>query len=686
MAFDINKQAISDFLPIPDTLAPVTDPDRMETATSLQQKPTDSHALATADHDEKGAAQQGHSREGKDLGWTEDVDNIPNPLVGGMPNDELWVLVRRFNKQMYHVKEYPYPLPGKLDLSIADEEEFSPDKLRANIERLYMTVIIGLMGFGKHIMRLRSWRETRRTTYFCVAYFVACLFDLLAPAFFAMIIALIVYPPCREMLFPPAPLALVDAKTGGVQKPKAGVLGSTDSATGAPEKHKGEAVEQEATNLVNSIATVALTSVSGKHPQNEPPHAEQGGPGDSVPDPTAMAVNASQARTKVSGGKVGAHDKTKVPMETAIWNQMRPVMHTIADISDTWERFGNALDPTPPFPRDLYRLRIAALIVPALAVSLVVTSYMLVKGITLAVGFGFFGDPVIMRGLEYLNSHFPKWQKLLELRNTVLKGVPTNAQLTVTLLRIGEANKAPLPPPPHHGAAPPEDKPVELTDDHLKAVGADIPLNATEEEIQAAIQPDPNVAHETAGTDVDASKNSKHGKRGSKILGAFKGTIKGTVDTVLGADHVKAKAGSEASKQRLGVVPSTKENKLSGPVDFKCRFHGKKGHAYITSKATIPCVGFSLDKNVTSKETGTLNDELHPVWTVAVADIKELKKIGGLGWKSKLVVGWALDREVADGLEIIDKQGNSYIITAMILREELFNRLIAMGGQKWEAW
>lgn len=35
------------------------------------------------------------------------------------------------------------------------------------MERLYMTVLIGLMGFGKHIARLRSWREKRRTAYFC---------------------------------------------------------------------------------------------------------------------------------------------------------------------------------------------------------------------------------------------------------------------------------------------------------------------------------------------------------------------------------------------------------------------------------------------------------------------------------------------------------------------------------------
>jgi len=67
---------------------------------------------------------------------------------------------------MYHVKTLREPPIGGLDLNIADEDEFSPDKLRSNLERLYMTVIIGLMGFGKHIVRLRSWREPRRTAAF----------------------------------------------------------------------------------------------------------------------------------------------------------------------------------------------------------------------------------------------------------------------------------------------------------------------------------------------------------------------------------------------------------------------------------------------------------------------------------------------------------------------------------------
>jgi len=61
-----------------------------------EEAPTLSHELANEDHDEKGAAQIEHgSTEVRDLGWN---DPSPPVLVGGLPNEELWTLVRRFNK------------------------------------------------------------------------------------------------------------------------------------------------------------------------------------------------------------------------------------------------------------------------------------------------------------------------------------------------------------------------------------------------------------------------------------------------------------------------------------------------------------------------------------------------------------------------------------------------------------
>ncbi|KAF2133223.1 hypothetical protein P153DRAFT_307813 [Dothidotthia symphoricarpi CBS 119687] len=654
--------------------------------TTILDAPTDSHALAleaamSAAPEDKGTAQIAHNEEVLNLGWNEPKEAVASPLVGGLSNEDLWLLVRRFNNQMYHVKEIPHAPPGGLDLNIADEEEFSPDKLRANIERLYMTIGLGIMAFGKHIARLRSWRETRRTAWFCTAYFLAWTFDLIMPLVSITLVTLVVHPPARDIMFPPAPLALVSSSTGGVQKPKAGTLGSTDSATGAPENHKGEAVEQEASNFVNGIASVALASATGKHPQGEPSHDT----GDSIPDPTSIAVGAANAKDNTAGGKTSKHhDKTKVPMETAMWTKMRPIMHGIADVTDTWERFANMLSPTAPFPKNKYRTRLAGCVAPLVLVSLFVSSYMFTKGVTFGVGFGFFGDPVLQRGFALLNRKFPHWQQLLELRNTLLKGVPTNAQLTITLLRIGEINKAPLPPPPRKNEAPPE-VPVDISDQELRATGADWPLNATQEELDEAMAHDPTTAHETGGHDIDQAKNGKHGKKGSKILNFFRSTAKGGVETSIGADKVKAAVGSTHAKDRLGAVPPKDMDLTSGPVDFKARFNGKKGHIYITSKATIPCMAFSTDSTIEKIGT-TEREDLHPLWTIPIGEISELKKQGGYGWKAKLVIGWAMNREVADALEVVDRRGNMTKITAIPLRDELFNRLLSMGGQKWECW
>ena len=237
-------------------------------------------------------------------------------------------------QQIYDVKEFSGPVSGGLDLNVADDEAFSPDKLRASLERLYMTIIVGLLSVVKHIARLRSWRESRRTAAFCAVYFVAWLIDFIVPVLSLVIITLIVYPPSRDFLFPPAPLALIDSKTGGVQKPKAGVLGSTDSATGAPENMKGEAVEAEASTFVTNIASVALASASGKHPADEPgSNAPEDPTNERIPDPTIAAMGVSKARVNAVGDSTSVkQSKTEAPMKNAMWDKMRPFMHGINDV------------------------------------------------------------------------------------------------------------------------------------------------------------------------------------------------------------------------------------------------------------------------------------------------------------------------------------------------------------------
>ena len=157
------------------------------------------------------------------------------------------------------------------------------------------------------------------------------------PLFLALFVGLIVYPPLRPIVFPPAPLALVDSKTGGIQTPSAGVLGSHDSATGAPENHRGEAVEQEAQNFVAGFASIAMSSAAGKHAPGDPKHDPVNS---SVPDPTDIAFAATDAQANATGTNTsGTHDKTKKHVQDAMMNNMTMVMRIVEDAADTWERF-----------------------------------------------------------------------------------------------------------------------------------------------------------------------------------------------------------------------------------------------------------------------------------------------------------------------------------------------------------
>lgn len=75
----------------------------------------------------------------------------------------------------------------------------------------------------------------------------------------------------------------------------------------------------------------------------------------------------------------------------------------------------SALSPTSPFPWETPYVRFASLLVVALAVSLVLSSYVFTKATTFLFGFGFFGDPVIWRLVEILDNKYPNWKQFLKL-------------------------------------------------------------------------------------------------------------------------------------------------------------------------------------------------------------------------------------------------------------------------------
>ncbi|KAI5777244.1 hypothetical protein EDC01DRAFT_719812 [Geopyxis carbonaria] len=634
--------------------------------------PTESHALATAVQEEAGTVQHASTSTAAvtDLGWNEPPTAVPAPLVGGLGNEELWTLVRRFNKQVQHVRATPGAPPGGLDLNVAELDEFSPDKLRSNVERLYMTVIVGGAGFAKHVARLRSWREAPRTAAFCGAYFTAWVLDLLWPTLLAFVIALVVYPPCRHTLFPPAPLALVDASTGALKKPAAGMLGSHGSLTGAPEKHHGEAVEQEAHNFVSSFGAIALSSAAGKGHDDVAKDSD-----DETPDPTNVAMKAVDANKDASTGDAKSDDKAKTPVDEAMWAKMRPVMHVVGDVADVWERFANLLSPTPPFPRTTARLRLAGALAPLFLLSLVLSPYYFTKATSFLAGAGFFGAPLTTRALAWLNQNYPEWPAYVDIRNTLLKGVPTNAQLTLTLLRLAEARRAPLPPPPSSA--------TDATAHAVKPPSADAAENlppASAAEVADAIHPDPTNPDPTSPTPSSSNTPDKPKKHhpGRKLLSFFKNATGAGVSTSLSTDPLKANLlGSEKAKARLGAVPAADaEPDEAGPTTFPARLHGKRGSVVVRGGVVRWVRGGGKDGETAGEGEGEV--------VGSVADVVEMRKTGGLGWMSRVMVGWSLQRDVVGGLEVVEVE--TWRFTAVGMRDEMFNRLVAMGGQKWESW
>ena len=55
-----------------------------------------------------------------------------------------------------------------LDLTEAWDDDHATDKITLHLQRAYLSIVLGLASFGKHVARLRSWKETNRTAAFCV--------------------------------------------------------------------------------------------------------------------------------------------------------------------------------------------------------------------------------------------------------------------------------------------------------------------------------------------------------------------------------------------------------------------------------------------------------------------------------------------------------------------------------------
>ncbi|KAJ5189101.1 Protein of unknown function DUF3292 [Penicillium cf. griseofulvum] len=598
--------------------------------------------------------------------WKASSRKVDETLAQGLSNEDLWMLIRRFDKQIYHVKAVHDTAALNLDLNRTENEQFPPEKLRMTLERFYTSVVVGVTELFRHITRLRSWKEPARTTIFCAGYFVAWAVDLLVPTILGLVVALIMVPSVRLLLFP----GLAKTEDSNGKSSAEGQVQSEDSLTGAPENHKGEAAEREAKNLVDSFATVAMESAAAKYGQAVAEDAT---------DKPAL-VESLEAAEAAAGTPTGdsPEDKTKKPMKKKVANATDNVMRILSDITDIYEKFANILSPTPPFFLVTSRLRLASIFTLVSVAVPFTSSYWIIKLVGFALGLGFFGDPIFTYTLDLLNDKVPNWKDNLDLHKTLLAGVPTNAQLTLTLLRIGEINSSPLPPAP----SPDDDEPVWP----IRRKKSQTP-SSTDLSMQGSSV---SIKSSSSTTSLPETKVPKK-RFVFRLFKFFRRTIATAIKGHIAFDRAMAIAGSAHTKNLIGMLQSGNFAAAAtqfGPLKFDAKYERKRGAAVIDSSKEPPILYFTTyasagldDLRIESRKKGSV------LFQIPVTEIKELKKTEGLGWKGKLIVELtAGSKEAADGLVVSgDELGQSYHLTGMRSRNQLFNRLVAIDAQFWES-
>ncbi|KAF7593546.1 hypothetical protein BBP40_011274 [Aspergillus hancockii] len=523
-----------------------------------------------------------NERNVSEVKWKQASKKIEQPLEAELSNEDLWMLIRRFNKQVYHVKAVEGPPSDELDLNRAEEEQFPPQKLRATTERFYTS------------------------------------------------------------LFPPASDAGSNSDASG------GETTMCDSLTNAPETHKGESAEQEATNLVNDIASVALESASGKYGytvNNDDPAA--------LPEPDSGGAAAITSDALIETTSVD--DQTKKPMKKKISKATVQTMRILGDMTDIYERFSNLLSPTSPFPAFAPRLQLVAVLMSIGLMFLVISSHLIVKTGSFIIGLAFFGDPVFQHTVAFLNR------------------VPTNAQLTLAFLRLSEINSTPLPPPPSSSHNEPLWPLCRKTPNNTspaandKQPGSPAPQTSpSKEEIKAARK-----------------------RKWAKIFRFIGHTIAAAIKGHVAIDRAMSIAGSTSAKNLIGMLRK-RDWALEpiGPLKFEAKFERKRGTVVIDSSQKQPMLYFTTSQSAKLDDLRLESQKKSTVlFQIPVTSIKELRKTEGLGWKGKLIVELtAGTKDSVDGLVISSAEPQqSYHLTGMRGRDLLFNRLVAMDAQFWES-
>lgn len=175
-----------------------------------------------------------------------------------------------------------------------------------------------------------------------------------------------------------------------------------------------------------------------------------------------------------------------------------------------------------------------------------------------------------------------------------------------------------------------------------------------------------------------------------KVIRFVRRTIATAIKSHVALDRAMAIANSTHTKHLIGMLH--KKGWVSaphGPLKFDAKFERKRGTVVIDSSQEPPVLYFTTTSSANLQDLRVDGQKKSNVlFQIPVTEIRELKKTEGLGWKGKLIVELtAGSKEAADGLVVSGaNEGQSYHVTGMKARNQLFNRLVAIDAQFWESW
>ncbi|ORY28959.1 hypothetical protein BCR39DRAFT_533329 [Naematelia encephala] len=638
-------------------------------------------------------------------------------LIAGLDNEDLNALLRTFDKHVQYVHvappSYDQHIPRGLDLQAVPEESFSLDKVRSSLERFYSSIIIGVLRLVHEIQRIRNWEEGGHRTVIALAvYSYAWYCNLIITTLLLFLSILILFPKARRFCFgasvrPHHPIhSLDDNYTTKV------------AASRARDEWSPAATEFKATNWAQSISDT-LVSVSSPKSSDQMESVTQG-----IQTTVDEQLGRDMRKKEIAGATMPG-DAELSRKDKAVSMYAQPGMRVVAGMADKWERFANALNPPPDAGIQPRRLQVFMyLIAPVLPISTFVSERMVSRAFGIIFGFLMFGQPLITYVIDELDRAIPHWKSRLLLENNLLENVPTNSQLVLRLLRNAEHHSHPIPPAP--------------TQEDLEAEGAS-PAESENEENEDDQDEDENDEVEDSQEGESRKKKmvKKMGKASSKVkdgartkarkawdkLGVAKEegfailTGHRKVDFERKAEHVLDKAhvskDSKPARALLDKLPSAPRAEYPETPSRFYVHHAKHGPGHIIIYPPIPSsdtparIEFTTIRRVPSSQNASIKPGDSPAkghLVVSVNDIVGLKKVG-MGIPGRLAVGWALDAEGAGGtgmeIEVVRRndseaihnaqgptvaQGkqDTIVLKSIVRRNELFDRLLAIGDQRWE--